>query len=323
MTYGCVLPCMGPLATEENLRTLTVGAEEMGLDHVWAPDHIVFPTQISSRYPYNPEMELLLDPAQPFCEPLSTLCYLAGCTSKIKLGTYVLVLPYREPVFTAKIVSTLDYMSGGRVILGVGVGWMEEEFVALGQDTYKERGLVSDEHIAVFKELWTKDDPEFQGKHSRFSGIKFEPKPAQRPHPPIWVGGNSKAARRRAARLGDAWLPFAFGPQAQMEPDQLATVVEDMRDMSESAGRPRDAVEVAFSINIVIDPPAGIEKRTMAGSPAKIADDISLYREAGVEHFVFWFQGDGAGSGEAFGGDTIAARLKNIERFATEVRPRL
>ena len=151
MTFGCTLPSAGPLATPENLRVVATRAEELGFDHVWASDHIIYPTEVNSFYPYSPSGLSTFDPGQTVCEPLSALSYLAGCTRRIKLGTHVLVLPYRDPLLTAKIVSTLDYLSGGRVILGIGVGWMEEEFKALGLDTFTSRGEVTDEDIRIFK----------------------------------------------------------------------------------------------------------------------------------------------------------------------------
>ena len=189
MSFGFNLPFVGPLMTPENLRALATRAEELEFDHLWAADHIVLPTQVSSPYPYSPTSVSPVDPAASFCEPMSVLCYLAGCTQRIKLGTHVLVLPYRNPVLTAKMVSTLDYLSGGRAILGIGAGWMEEEFKALGLNTFAERGAVTNEYIGILKELWTQDDPQFQGRHYQISGVKFNPKPVQKPHPPIWVGG--------------------------------------------------------------------------------------------------------------------------------------
>ena len=142
MTFGCTLPSRGPLATPDSLCALATRAEELGFDHIWVSDHIVIPEQVVSSYPYAPTgvAPFVSDPKQPYCEPLASLCYLAGSTRRIKLGTHVLILPYREPVLAAKMVATLDYMSGGRVILGVGVGWMKEEFEALGLNTFGRAG---------------------------------------------------------------------------------------------------------------------------------------------------------------------------------------
>ena len=309
MTFGCNLPNRGALATPENLRTLARQAEELGFDHLWLSDHIVMPAQVASPYPYSPTGVSHLDPLEPYFEPLSTLCYLAGCTQRIKMGTHVLVLPYRNPLFTAKIVSSLDNMSGGRVILGVGVGWMEEEFKALGLNTYPERGRVANEHIRIFKELWTKDDPQFTGRYHQFSGIKFFPKPSQKPHPPIWVGGHSPAALRRAARLGDGWMPFGRPPMT-LEPEEIADLVDQLRDMSVEAGRSREVVDIAFSASLDFDPPPGGPRVTLTGNSEEIGADIVLYQQVGVQHFIF-----------RFGDDSLGQMLEMMERFAKEVMP--
>jgi probable F420-dependent oxidoreductase len=215
VTFGCVLSptIFGPTASPEALRKLTQQAEAVGFDAVWFADHIVIPRQVQSLYPYAADGASPFDPDQPFYEPLSVLNFLAGCTQRIRLGTHVLIIPYRHPVFTAKILATLDVLSGGRLMLGIGVGWMEEEFQALGVSTYAERGAVTNEYLRLFKELWTKDRPHFQGKYCQVWDIGFYPKPVQKPHPPIWIGGHSTPALRRAATLGDGWMPIGLRPQ--------------------------------------------------------------------------------------------------------------
>ena len=314
MTFGCTLPSRGPLATPDSLRTVAIKAEELGFDHIWASDHIVIPAQVASRYPYSPTgvAPFVDDPKQPYCEPLALLCYLAGSTQRIKVGTHVLILPYREPVLTAKIVATLDHMSGGRVILGVGVGWMKEEFQALGLNTFAQRGKVTDEYIRIFRELWTKDDPQYEGSYSRFSPVSFYPKPVQKPHPPIWVGGHTPAALRRAAVLGDGWMPIGLRPPAELEPQELGDRIGRLREMSVKAGRPRDAVDIVLSTNMVFGPHNGGPRPTMTGKSEEIVSDIARYQQVGVQHFIF-----------AFDGDTLEQVLENMERFAREVRPQV
>ena len=312
MSFGFSIGNPGVMATPENLRTLATRGEEWGFDHLWYGDHIVLPTQVASAYPYSVTGVSTVDPASICNDTLSTLGYLAGCTQRIKLGTHVLVLPYREPLLTAKMVSTLDCLSGGRIILGIGVGWMEEEFKALGLNTFAERGAVTDEHIRIFKELWTQDDPEFHGPHYDFSGIKFYPKPVQTPHPPIWIGGHTSAALRRAAVLGDGWIPLGLRPPAELEPEEMADLIDRIRDMSEKAGRPREAVDVAFSSNLLFDPPPGKPRRTLTGSAEEIGADLVLYQQVGVQHFILRFEGDG-----------LEQLLENMERFAKDVRPQV
>ena len=310
MSFGFRLPNGLPSATPETFRTLAMRGEELGFEHIWCGDHIVMPTQVTSGYPYTTSGVPPFDTTQPWCEPLTTLSYIAGCTQRIKLGTYVLILPYREPVFTAKIVSTLDYLSGGRAILGAGVGWMEEEFKALGLDTFPERGRVTDEDLRIFNELWTKDDPEFRGRYNSFSGIKFYPKPVQKPRPPIWIGGHSHAAIRRAARFGDCWLPVGLRPNAELEPQDLADLIDQLRDISEEGGRPREDVDIAFGADLEFDPAPGASKCMLSGSAEEIGADIVLYQQVGVQHFVF-----------GFAGNELEQLLENVERFASEVMP--
>lgn len=298
MSFGCNVPVFGPLATPENMMSLARRADELGFDHLWVSDHIVLPNQIAPRYPYDPTgvPPFMANADQPWCEPLTALSFLASCTQRIKLGTTVLVVPYREPVLTAKMVATLDYMSGGRVILGVGVGWMEEEFNILGLDTFHERGKVTDEYLRIYKELWTQEDPSFQGTYAQFSGIKFYPKPVQEPHPPIWVGGNTVPALRRAARLGDGWLPTG----AEMDLETMAGHIQRLRDMTEQAGRPRDEVDVAKSM------PRG------DASAEEFSAQIRSYQQIGVKHFMI-----------NMGSESRDQVLDGMEHFATEVRPLL
>ena len=313
MSFGCTVPNRGnPLLTPNEMRELTVRAEEMGFDHAWVSDHVVLPTKVAPRYPYSETGVPHFYAEQPYSDPLTMMGFLLAATQRIKLATGVLVLPYRAPVLTAKIVSTLDYMSGGRVILGIGVGWMEEEFLALGLDTFHQRGRVTNEYIRAFKELWTKDSPEFQGRYCQFSGIKFHPKPAHKPHTPIWVGGNTPPAIRRAARLGDGWLPIGSRPPDVLAPTELAQSISQLRDLTEQAGRPRDAVEIAFSGDVAFDGAGQSDRHPMSGSAEEIAEDISGYQQVGVGHFRLNFRGD-----------TLAQRLENMERFAKEVKPQV
>ena len=164
---------------------------------------------------------------------ITTLAYLAGITDRIKLVTSVMIIPYRNPILTAKMLSTLDMLSKGRLILGAGVGWMEEEFELLDTAPFAERGAVPNEYLRAFIALWTSDNPTFEGKYVNFSDITFLPKPGQKPHPPIWIGGQSKPAIRRAAQLGNAWHPVGAIPAAPLEPEELAENLALLHDYAE------------------------------------------------------------------------------------------
>ena len=202
--------------------------EALGFHSLWLADHIVIPRQVRSPYPYAADRASPFDPDQPFYEPLSVLNFLAGCTEKVRLGMHVLIVPYRPAVYTAKILASIDALSGGRLIVGVGTGWMEEEFKALGLSTFRQRGAVTNEYLQAYKELWTKDDPLFRGTYVQFSGVGFQPKPMQQPHPPIWVGGSQRprfethgAVRRRLDADRPA-TPIPAGPGANGRQDRAA-----------------------------------------------------------------------------------------------------
>ena len=286
VTFGYSLPSSGPMSSPESLRSLAQRAEDLGFDSVWVSDHIVVPRHIESFYPYDPNGVPGFQPDEAYYEPLAALNFLAGCTHRVRLGTHVLILPYRNPVLTAKILATLDVLSGGRVILGAGVGWMEEEFLALGLDTYHQRGAVTDEYIQLYKELWTKDEPVFQGKYYQISGSAFEPKPVQKPHPPIWIGGHTGPAIRRAAKYGDGWLPLGLQPPAILEPEEMAGKIARLRTLTAQAGRPEDAVDVTFSADVEFENAAGPSRKMMNGIPEQIAADLRQYLDLGVKSFI-------------------------------------
>ena len=223
MKYSFTLPGRGPLATPENLGIIARHGEALGYHTLLTGDHIVVPKEISSPYPYTEGGAFPESGSGLALEQLTVLSFLAGQTKTINLGTSVIIVPHRNPLVAAKALATLDVLSGGRLVVGVGVGWMREEFEALDLPLFEERGAVTDEYIQAFKELWTSDSPTFHGKYCRFEGITFLPKPVQKPHPPIWVGGESRPAMRRAARLADAWYPIGSNPAFPMAaPEQLS-----------------------------------------------------------------------------------------------------
>jgi len=309
-TFGTSMPSRGDMASPENLRTLAQRAESLGFDSVWVSDHIILPRKVDSFYPYAADGVATFRPDEDYYDPLATLNFLAGCTQKIRLGTHVLILPYRNPVVTAKMLSTLDVLSGGRVILGAGVGWMEEEFQALGLDTYAQRGAVTDEYIQLFKELWTKDEPEFQGEHYQLSGMGFMPKPVQKPHPPIWIGGHTNPAICRAAEYGDGWMPIGLRPPAILEPEELAEKIARLRRLTVRAGRPEDAVSLCFSTGVTFDDSPGATRRMMSGRAEQIATDLRQYQDLGVRNFILGFPGD-----------SVAALDEAMEQFSKQVMP--
>ena len=310
VTFGCSMPSRGAMSSPDSLRSLAQRAEALAYDSIWVSDHIVLPRQVASFYPYAENGVATFTPDQPYYEPIATLNFLAGCTQRVRLGTHVLIIPYRNPVTTAKQLSTLDVLSGGRVILGAGVGWMEEEFQALGLDTYAKRGAVTDEYLQLYKELWTQEFPEFEGEHFQISGAGFEPKPVQKPHIPIWIGGHTGPAIRRAAQLADGWMPIGLRPPAILEPEEMAAKIARLRTLTVRAGRPEDAVDVTFSTNVAFDDSPTQSRRMMTGRPEQIASDLRQYQDLGVKNFIIGFAGDEA-----------AAVQDNMEKFSRQVMP--
>ena len=318
MQYGFGLPTRGPLATPDSLAALARRGEELGFDIIGVSDHIVIPRSIGSRYPYTVSGEFPGGDTMGEClEQLTLVSFIAGQTSTARLMTSVMVLPYRPPVFTAKILASIDVLSNGRLILGCGVGWMREEFEALGVPPYDQRGKVSDEYIRAFKELWTSEDPTFDGEYCSFSDIMFYPKPVQKPHPPIWVGGESPPALRRAGRLGDGWYPIGNNPAFPVgTPAQLEHSLGQVRRHAEEAGRDPSAIEVAYSSHWYNDRQAEVGpdggRRIFTGSPEQIAEDVHIFEDLGVSYLMLNLQAP-----------TLEESVERMERFATEVKPKI
>ena len=289
MKYGFALSGRGPLAEPDALAAIARRGDELGFEWILTGDHIVVPNSIDSTYPYTEGGDFPGSASGVAMEQLTVLSFLAGQTQRIKLVTSVLIVPHRNPLVAAKALSTLDVLSKGRLVVGVGAGWMREEFVALELPPFEERGAVTDEYIRAYKELWTSDNPTFEGKYCRFSDITFLPKPVQQPHPPIWVGGESRAAIRRAGQQGDAWYPISSNPQFPLEePEQLAVGMRRLATQAERAGRDPSEVEVIFRTHhyrLERDGNSG-ERAAFSGSVEQIAADIRQYEEMGVSGLV-------------------------------------
>jgi probable F420-dependent oxidoreductase len=300
----------GHTASPEAVRTRALQAETLGFDSIWLADHVVIPRHVASSYPYAAGGGSPFDPNLPFYEPISVLNFLAGCTQRVRLGMHVLIIPYRHPVLTAKMLATLDVLSGGRLILGAGVGWMAEEFAALGAPPYEERGAVTDEYLRLFKVLWTEDEPQFHGKFVQVSDVGFLPKPVQKPHPPIWIGGHTGPALRRTAELGDAWAPIGLRPPPLLEPAEMEAKIRQLRSLIRQAGRPEEAVTISFTAPISFAQTASRPRPLLTGSAEEIAADFRQYQALGVTNFNINFPGT-----------SMSEQGEAMERFTHEVKP--
>lgn len=234
MRLGVGFANVGLLGTAEGAEALAAACDATGIESVWTVEHTVVPAGYESQYPYSQDGRMPGRESSPIPDPLVWLTWVAAHSDRVRLATGILILPQRNPVVLAKEVATLDAMSGGRVLLGVGVGWLAEEFAALGVP-FAQRGRRTDEYMGALRALWTEPEPTFHGEFVDFERALSEPKPVQRPVP-IHIGGHTRAAARRAGRLGDGFFPAGR--------DGLEDLLAEMRDAALEAGRDPDAIEV-------------------------------------------------------------------------------
>jgi probable F420-dependent oxidoreductase len=315
--FGVSLPSRGPLAKPDIVLTIAARAEALRYASLFVSDHVVLPASSArSVYPYAPSGRLPGGADQDYLEPLVMLSHLAHATRRIRLGTSVLVVPYRNPIVTAKMLATVDLLSGGRVILGAGVGWLREEFEALASPSFDDRGDVTDEYLTLMRQAWTTDPVTFSGRHYSIRDVHVLPKPVQRPTIPVWIGGHTGPALVRTGRLGDAWHPIGLRPPAMLDPDEYGAKVAQIHDAARKAGRDPDAITLSFRAPMAVRPrgakaPAG-DRPLLQGSIDEVVADIRRYEAVGVTHLVF----------DATTQD-LRGVLANLERFAHDVRPKL
>jgi probable F420-dependent oxidoreductase len=293
MRYGFYLPTRGGCATPEALETIVQRGEALGFHSVMIADHVVFPTAIASRYPYTASGEF--PGGGDALEQLTLVAFVAGRTRTLRLVTSVMILPYRNPVLTAKMLATIDVLSSGRLTVGVGVGWLREEFEALGAPDFERRGAASDEYLRIFKTLWTEDPASFAGEFYRFAGLRCLPQPVQKPHPPIWIGGHSAPALRRVARHGDGWHPVGANPAVPLRPAELRISLDQLFRLTEAEKRDPSALTISFKApvyDVTATTLTGSERRPFSGTSQQVADDIATYEKTGVHELIFDFRSD-------------------------------
>jgi probable F420-dependent oxidoreductase len=314
MQIGFNLANSGPLAGVADMTRIACEGEAMGFDYLTLTDHVVLPNTKVPGYPYSESGQFYEDAPTERHEQIVGMTWIAARTSRIRLVAAVLVVPHRPAVLAAKMLATLDVLSGGRLVVGIGAGWLKTEFDAVVTTPFEERGAVTDEYIDTFRVLWTEAAPRFAGRYTNFDGIVLEPKPVQKPHPPIWVGGEAGPALRRAARIGDAWYPIGSNNKHLLDTlPRLAAGIGRLRKATAEAGRDPAAVGVAFRVKrygVAVPPKASDgERRLFSGSEADIVDDFRALKSLGVTAIDI-----------DFGGRPDAdATLAEMRRFRTAV----
>jgi len=309
MRYGFYLPTRGNLATRSAISAMARTGEARGFHAAMIADHVVFPVQSRSRYPYTVSGD---HPSHgDALEQLSMVSFIAGLTERLRIVTSVMILPYRNPVLTAKMLATADVLSEGRITVGVGVGWLEEEFNALAAP-YADRGAASDEYLEIILKLWSTSPVAHAGKYYSFDPIRCEPPPLQRPHPPIWVGGHSRAALRRTAKYGNGWHPVGAIAAVPLPAEEMVEKLAELRQLTEAEGRDFSALTISYKAplyDVALPGPDG-GRKPFSGAPEQIADDIRRFAAIGVHELIFDFRVD-----------SLSETLDRMEKFAAEVMP--
>ena len=275
MRFDLWLPTANPFSTPELLRAVGESAEELGVHRIWAGEHVVLFDEYASSYPYSADGRLPAGGEMGLLDPFVTLSFLAARTQTVRLGTAMCLVPQRNPVYTAKEVASLDWLSGGRVDLGVGVGWLREEFEALGVP-WERRGRRTDEYLGVLRSLWEDDVSSYEGELVSLPACRQYPKPVQHPVP-VHIGGESDAALRRVARHADGWMPF------NCRPDELGPLVEALDERLASEGRSRAEIEITVCPYFNPTTP----------------DDVAAYAKAGADALAALFFAFDAGQVQA------------------------
>jgi probable F420-dependent oxidoreductase len=315
MKFGISMPTRPPLMSPDNVVAILNKAEELDFGYAAIPDHIIPPGEFKGAYPYTSSGSMTWGPSGDVIEMLAYLMFAAAHTTKLRVMTGVAVLPLRNPLFMAKALTTVDVLSKGRLTVGCGTGWEQNEFEALGVPPFEERGAVTTEYIRLFKELWTKDAPNFDGKYVKFSDKPFLPKPVQKPHPPIWIGGESPASMRRAAQVGDCWWPIGSNRTFPLDtPKRFAAGLQKFKQICDEVGRDPKEIILSYCPLWYSEAEAQIlesgERRAFTGNFQQVADDIKAFEDLGVENIIFGLQAP-----------TVELTLGRMERLVERVLP--
>src|SRR5437764_5128123 len=287
MQIGFNLPISGPLSSPETMTRLAQQGEALGYDYLTLTDHVVLPNLRVPGYPYSESGEFFGEGPERRHEQLTSAAFIAAKTTRSRRVLAVMVVPHRPAMLAAKMLSTIDVLSGGRLVVGIGAGWLRAEFDAVVGPPFTERGRVTDEYLSAFRILWTEEAPYFEGSWVKYDGISFEPKPVQKPHPPIWVGGESGPLLRRAGRFGDAWYPIGSNSKHLLDtlPRYRAGIAR-LRQLTAGAGREPASVALTYRVKrygeAVPEKASDGERRLFSGSSADIIADLLALRDLGV-----------------------------------------
>ena len=287
MQIGFNLPISGPTSSPESLIRIARQGEALGYDYLTLTDHVVLPNLRVPGYPYSESGEFFGEGPERRYEQLTAAAFIAAKTTRIRLVLAVMVVPHRPTVLAAKMLSTIDVLSGGRLVVGIGVGWLQAEFNAVVGPAFAERGPVTDEYLSAFRSLWTQEAPRFDGNWVKYDGILFEPKPVQKPHPPIWVGGESRPSLRRAARFGDAWYPIGSNKKHLLDTlPRYRAGIERLRQLTAEAGREPASVGLTYRVKrygeAMPEKASDGERRLFSGTTGDIIADLRALRDLGV-----------------------------------------
>ncbi len=306
--FGLDVGIYGPLADPPTIMGLAHQAESLGFESIWLADHIAFPVTFKSEYPYGATGSFPTKLDDPLMEPIATMGVLAGSTKRVKIGTAVLVMPMRNPLLLARMLVTLDQFSGGRIILGAGVGWLEEEFEVLGNKDFKRRGKATDEWIEIFKAISAGGEVGYSGETYSFAPVFSAPGSVQRPHPPVLIGGVADAALRRVAKHGNGWLAVTVNP------DKVAERLATLKRMTAEAGRRYEDLNLTYKIFLNIGEPKRSRfdaREPGTGSVAEITEDLKRLFGLGFTRVVVRYRGASA-----------AEMRTQIDRFVQEIVPK-
>ena len=269
------------VGTGEYMVSVAKTAEDLGFDSVWLSDHVLWPEEYESPYPYGEGGKYPGDVNSPACEVVTAMAWVSAHTSRVRVGTTVLVLPQREPWLLAKQIGSLDALNGGRTILGVGMGWLREEFDILGAP-FDDRAARAAEMVKLMRAVWTEQPASFEGEYWNSPPVGVLPHPVQQPVP-IWVGGNTPAARRRVADYGDGWAAFGLSP------DEYATGWKSIQTRAAEQGRDSAELTAMLWTPMLLDPAAGaVPMVPLHGGFDMLIEQFAAYRQAGLDHFVMY-----------------------------------